>query len=236
MKIFALSDPHLASVVSKPMDIFGAHWEEHGGQIFGHWDRVVGDDDLVLVPGDISWAMRLSEAMPDLQALDARPGHKLFTKGNHDYWWPNKKRDFTFPELKRCRFLHGRAVRFGRVGIAATRAWVIPGDEWFTPADQKIYEKELRFLEEALQSLGDAEIRLCMLHYPPFNSRRQPGAFVELLQKYGVQQLIHGHLHGDDCDQYTVTGLHEGISYHLTSCDYIRFCPVEILSVSETYP
>lgn len=236
MNIFALSDPHLSKAFHKPMDIFGDHWEDHGNRIFESWRDTVGPDDLVLVPGDISWAMKLPEAMMDLADLDALPGQKLFTKGNHDYWWPNKKRDFTFGELPSSRFLHGRTIRFGNVGIAATRAWVIPGDEWFTEQDQKIYDKELRFLEEALQSLGDAEIRLCMLHYPPFNSRLQPGGFVELLERYQVQHVIHGHLHGKDSGNYTVTGNHHGIHYHLTSCDWIQFKPVLITEVEAQYP
>lgn len=230
MNLYALSDPHLSTSVNKPMDIFGEQWTDHMSRICAAWDRVVEPDALVLVPGDISWAMKLHDAMSDLKLLDERPGSKLLTKGNHDLWWPNKKRDLTFPDLPSMRFLHGRTVRYGSVGIAATRAWVIPGDEWFTEQDQKIYDKELRFLEEALQGLGDATTRICMLHYPPFNSRRQAGGFVPLLEQYGVQHVIHGHLHGPDSANYTITGLYNGIHYHLTSCDHIDFSPVKILA------
>jgi len=178
----------------------------------------------------------MPEAIPDLQDLNQRPGMKLLTKGNHDYWWPGKKRDFKLPGLETMRFLHGRTFRAGQLGIAATRGWKIPGDSWYTEQDQKIYEKELRYLEEALEALGDAEIRLCMLHYPPFNDRRQPGAFVPLLEKYGIQHVIFGHLHGKDSSSYTVTGEYRGIVYHLTSCDHIGFQPVPILTVNEALP
>jgi len=233
MIIYALSDPHLGRMVDKPMDVFGDHWEDHGQKIFDHWDAIVRSEDLVLVPGDISWAMKPAEARPDLEDLNTRPGRKLLTKGNHDYWWPNKKRDFVLPGLDSMRFLHGRTFREGPLGIAATRAWKIPGDSWWTEHDDKIYKKELRFLETALQELGDAELRLCMLHYPPFNDRKEPGDFVDLLKRYRVQHVIHGHLHGPDSAEHTVTGLHDGIHYHLTSCDHLGFKPVPILSIPD---
>lgn len=233
MQIFALSDPHFGRQVDKPMDIFGAHWVDHTRRICSAWDAVVPPDALVLVPGDLSWAMKYPDALPDMAELDARPGQKLLTKGNHDFWWPNKKRDFFLPDLPTLHFLHGKTVRIGSLGIAATRGWVIPGDEWFSEADQKVYDKELRFLEEALIALGDASHRICMLHYPPFNSRLEPGEFVPLLEKYGVQHVVHGHLHGEGCARYTVTGLHRGIHYHLMSCDVIGFTPQRILDLPD---
>lgn len=231
MIVYALSDPHLSSSVDKPMNVFGRQWEGHPEKMFEAWRRCVKPGDLVLVPGDISWAMKASEAQPDLEALDALPGFKLVTKGNHDYWWPSKKRDFTWPGLKSLRFLHGRTFRAGPLGIAATRGWKIPGDSWFTGDDRKIYEKELRFLEQSLPALGDASIRLCMLHYPPFNDRKQAGDFIPLLEKYAVQHVIFGHLHSPGCEDTTVTGTFRGIEYHLTSCDMVGFTPVPIVTL-----
>lgn len=212
------------------MDIFGDHWTDHGRRICEAWDRVVTDEDLVLVPGDISWAMKLKDAIPDLEDLNARPGVKLFTKGNHDLWWPRKKRQFTLEGLPSLFFAHGRTLRMGKLGMAVIRGWTIPGDSWYTAQDQKVYEKELRYLDETLPLLGDAEIRMVVMHYPPFNNRKQAGGFVERFKAHGIQHVVHGHLHGKGCDQATITGLHEGIHYHLTSCDHIGFEPVEILS------
>jgi len=211
------------------MDVFGAQWSRHAQKIERSWREWVGADDLVLVPGDISWAMKLDQAKADLSFIDRLPGRKLLTKGNHDFWWPKRKRDFTLPGLDSMRFLHGRAWREGNLGIAATRAWKIPGDSWYEPSDQRIYEKEIRFLEQALEELGDAEHRLCMLHYPPFNDQLQPGAFVELIQRHDIQHVIYGHLHGADSADCTITGEYQGVRYHLTSCDHIDFQPVLIL-------
>lgn len=231
MKIFALSDPHLSRTVDKPMDIFGDHWTDHGLRIAEAWDARIRPEDLVLVPGDISWAMKLPDAGPDLEDLHARPGWKLLTKGNHDLWWPKKRRQATLMGLESLLLLHGRTVRVGPVGIAASRGWTLPGDSWFTEADQKVYEKELRYMEEALEALGDATARIVMMHYPPFNNRREPSAFVDLFHRFGVEDVIHGHLHGPGCERATVVGERDGIRYHLTSCDFIGFDPVLVREV-----
>ena len=74
------------------MDVFGSGWEGHPEAFFEGWRRVVGPDDLVIVAGDISWAMRLDEALPDLQAIAELPGRKVLIRGNHDYWWPSISR------------------------------------------------------------------------------------------------------------------------------------------------
>jgi predicted phosphohydrolase len=64
----------------------------HPEAFFRGWREVVGPEDLVIVAGDISWAMRLAEAIPDLLDLASLPGRKVLLKGNHDYWWPSISR------------------------------------------------------------------------------------------------------------------------------------------------
>ncbi len=235
MIVFAISDPHLAHAVDKPMDIFSSRWSGHPEKLFRAWRRVVGQHDLVLLPGDISWGTKMNQARPDLEALNALPGFKLVTKGNHDYWWPSKKRDFVLPGLATMRFVHGRTFRVGPLAVAATRGWKLPGDPWFQPQDQPIHDKEVRFLKQALAAVGDAPHRLCMLHYPPFSEQAEPSAFVPLLEAHGIQDLIYGHLHGPRATSQTVTGLHNGIRYHFVSCDAVDFTPVPILELDGTW-
>ena len=92
MKIFALSDPHLAfATPDKKMDTFGEYWINHPVKIKQNWERFVGEDDLVLIPGDISWAKRIEGALADLHWLDQLPGRKIILKGNHDFWWNKTK-------------------------------------------------------------------------------------------------------------------------------------------------
>ena len=69
------------------MDVFGGGWENHFEKIKADWKEKVKAEDVVLIPGDISWAMKLCDALEDLHALKGLPGRKVFTRGNHDYWW-----------------------------------------------------------------------------------------------------------------------------------------------------
>lgn len=73
--------------IKNPWDIFGSHWENHFERIAQDWKSRVTQEDLVLIPGDISWAMQLDDALDDLRAIAALPGRTLILRGNHDYWW-----------------------------------------------------------------------------------------------------------------------------------------------------
>lgn len=87
MALFALSDLHLSFSSNKPMDIFGEVWENHHLKILNNWNSKVMEDDVVLIPGDISWAMKFEEALLDLEFIHNLNGKKVLLKGNHDYWW-----------------------------------------------------------------------------------------------------------------------------------------------------
>ena len=87
MQLFAISDLHLPGGDDKPMNVFGQHWDNHFARIAADWRERVGDTDTVLIPGDISWAMQLRNALPDLQAIGELPGRKVILKGNHEHWW-----------------------------------------------------------------------------------------------------------------------------------------------------
>ena len=58
MKVFAISDLHLSTTVNKPMDIFGPNWSNHFLAIKEDWEKKVSDEDVVLMPGDFSWAIK----------------------------------------------------------------------------------------------------------------------------------------------------------------------------------
>ena len=84
MRIYAIADLHLSLVSEKPMDVFGEAWRDHADKIDRNWREVVREDDLVLIPGDISWAMQLSAALPDHAVIGLLPGKKILLRGNHD--------------------------------------------------------------------------------------------------------------------------------------------------------
>ncbi len=228
MRIFALGDPHLSLSTDKPMDIFGPNWDDHAARLQAAWRAAVRPEDAVLLPGDISWAMSLDEAKADLEFLAALPGTKVLLRGNHDYWWNSiSKVRAALPDGMHA--VQNDSLVLGGVAVLGTRGWVCPGSALFDPAaDQKLYERELIRLELSLKSAPAGLPKLCMLHYPPFNERRQQSGFTELLEAYGVERAVYGHLHGKAC-RNAFEGLRNGVEYTLCSADHLEFTPKLIL-------
>ncbi len=231
MRVFAISDLHLALAEDKPMDIFGLEWKNYMQRIQENWQQVVSEEDLVLLPGDISWATYLDNAGPDFQYIEQLPGKKIITKGNHDYWWTTRNKLLNYLErenLKRISFLQNDACLFNGVAIVGSRGWKSPKDEGFSKQDEKIYLRELERLRLSLNStIGFDGVIIAMLHYPPFTSDGKPTGFVEILSEYHVDICIYGHLHGKKCN-YATEGEVEGIRYHLVSADYLKFIPKQL--------
>ena len=84
MSIFVVADLHLSFFegIDKPMDIFGPEWKDHAARIKNDWISRVSESDTIIIPGDISWGLKLSEAVPDLDWIKALPGKKVAVKSN----------------------------------------------------------------------------------------------------------------------------------------------------------
>lgn len=124
MAIYAIGDLHLSGYSNKPMDIFGDNWNDHGNKIRDNWLRVVNEEDAVLIPGDISWAMTLEEAMVDLQWIVDLPGEKYLIRGNHDYWWSSiTKLNSLFVQMNfiQNNFLHIMNMPYVVQGVGIVR-------------------------------------------------------------------------------------------------------------------
>ncbi|MBR4271033.1 MAG: metallophosphoesterase [Clostridia bacterium] len=235
MKVFAIGDTHLSSVVAKPMDIFGPGWDNHFERIKEDWNKKVSKDDLVLIPGDISWGMYLEEAEPDLKLLGALKGKKIITRGNHDYWW--KSITAVRGALPKDMFaLQNDAIRFDGVAICGTRGWTVPEEDgkFENAEDEKIFKRELIRLELGLQNMDKLALptdkRVVMIHYPPFNAKMLPSPFTRLCEKYKVDFVVYGHLHGKHCRiKHEIE--QNGIKYFLTSCDQVNCELVHICDV-----
>ena len=210
------------------MDIFGPNWDNHAARLEAAWRAAVQPEDAVLLPGDISWGMSLDEAKADLAFLAALPGTKVLLRGNHDYWWNSiSKVRAALPGGMHA--VQNDSLVLGGVAVLGTRGWVCPGSTLFDPAvDQKLYERELIRLELSLKSAQARMPKLCMLHYPPFNERRQQSGFTELLEAYGVERAVYGHLHGKAC-RNAFEGIRNGVEYTLCSADHLEFAPKLIL-------
>lgn len=226
MKVFAVSDLHLPGGQDKPMDIFGGNWSGHLEKIKADWREKVGEEDAVLIAGDISWAMTLEKALPDLRALAELPGKKVFIRGNHDYWWSG------ITALRRNApdasfyFLQNDCVRFDGLIVCGSRGWTCPGSADFAEEDKKIYDREGERFRLAFQCVErerrEGDRLVCMIHYPPFNGRRESTHFTECFEKFGADKVVYGHLHAN-AGPYPMRLERGGIEYILTSCDLLGF-------------
>ncbi|NLV91372.1 MAG: phosphohydrolase [Firmicutes bacterium] len=235
-RVFALADLHLPGADDKTMDIFGPLWENHPEVIRRHWINTVAPQDFVLCAGDISWAMNLAEVAGDLDWLGQLPGRIILSKGNHDYWWQS------ISQLRTALPPNVQAIQNdfvplpGDLAVCGTRGWILPQSQDFSPeTDEKIYQRELNRLQLSLDSAVRArrKIAFVMLHYPPFAGDGSPSGFTELLEAYRVPVCVYGHLHGHSIHS-AVTGTVNGVTYHLTSADALRFTPKLVGSFSGT--
>ncbi len=225
MKIFAISDLHLSINTNKPMNIFGPVWENYWEAICQDWSQKVSDDDIVLIAGDISWGMKLDEAIEDIKEIAKLKGKKILTRGNHDYWWKSISAiRNSLPE--NIYALQNDAIKFGNYIICGTRGWTVPETlDQQTEEDKKLYAREVIRLELSLKSALDLKNEndhiICMIHYPPFNAKTEDSEFTKLFEKYGVEKVIYGHLHGKG-GRTIIQNNKNGIDYYLTSCDKVQ--------------
>lgn len=220
MNIYAISDLHLSFSQSKPMDIFGACWDNHWQKICDDWTAKVKEEDVVLIAGDISWAMTLEDALADINEIAKLPGKKIFIKGNHDYWWSSlSKIKKVLP--KDMYVLQNDALRFAGFVICGARLWNLSSS---SSDDKKIAQREKIRLTLSLDSAlkikcqGDKLIAMC--HFPPFDVTLADSEYTELFESCGVDSVVYGHLHGKDCRAEKCVEKN-GVKYYLTSCDQI---------------
>lgn len=228
--IYGISDLHLDYTEDKSMEIFGANWYNYQNRIFENWNEIVENDDLVLIPGDISWGLKLSDALPDLQKIENLPGRKILLRGNHDYWWKslNKLNALGFQTIE---FLQNNSFIYENYNIAGTRSWSSRDSSEFDKDDEAIFKRELIRLELSLNTIKNDLETIVMLHYPPFNKQGRPNEIGEVLKNYNnITTCIYGHLHSEGLAS-VVEGEIDGINYRCLSADYIDFIPQLIKKV-----
>jgi uncharacterized protein len=248
-KIWAIGDLHLSfGIANKSMDIFGSKWENHAQRIAMHWKNSIRAEDIVLIPGDLSWAMRLEDAIPDLQWVHELPGTKVMVKGNHDYWWGslNKIAQVLPPSI---HLIQNNAFHWEDVAIGGARLWDTPEYSFGSfiefrenlkakPKDteeliqeelsQKQFNKELERLKLSLKELNpDASIRIAMTHYPPIGADLVRSRAAQILEEHHIDVCVFGHLHNIKAGA-KLFGEARGVRYVLTSGDYIDFQPIAI--------
>ena len=237
IRLFAIADLHLPGGMDKPMDKFGDKWSNHFQRISADWQLRVGEADVVLIPGDISWAMQFEQAMPDLLSIAALPGRKLLLKGNHDYWWPavTRLRSELPPEMD---VIQHDALDVGPAVVCGSRGWLQPGGtQQLSAEDLRVYRRELIRLELSLgqaKAMAHGKPIVCMTHYPPLLPQRRDSDVSRLLEQYGVHTVVYGHLHGAAI-QDGFSGMHGRVRYQLVSCDSLGFQLKELLIDTEEH-
>lgn len=239
-RLFAIGDTHLPSTLGKNMARFG--WGDHPVPLARAWDQAVSADDVVLVVGDISWAMRPAEVLPDLAWLETRPGKKVLLRGNHDFWWGDSRKKLAgllAPYRSIVGFLHnGSAVRGDRFVVAGTRGWTcaeapaLPGGEMGgeAPRPDLVVREAGRLrasLAEAQQQRQTDDRFVVAMHFPPLYADGRPTAFSSLVDAAAPAVCVYGHLHGEGIRAGFV-GARGAVRYVLASCDAAGFRPVEL--------
>jgi hypothetical protein len=231
------------------MDFFGPAWADHSAQIEQHWRALIDPEDLVLIAGDISWALKVEDAAPDLQWIHSLPGTKVLLKGNHDFWWGSlsKIAPILPPSL---HLIQNNAFHWKGVAIGGARLWDTSEysfgsfveyrenprqkkkdveEEVQEDLSEKIFERELQRLEMSLSQLDpEAKVRIAMTHYAPVGNDLKPSKASAILEKHRINTCVFGHLHNLKAG-LSLFGEARGIKYILTACDYLKFKPVRVL-------
>jgi uncharacterized protein len=249
MKIWALADLHLSlSCPEKNMEVFGSQWTNYQNRIKENWKAKVSEEDLILLAGDITWALKFEQALEDLNWIHKLPGTKVMLKGNHDYWWASsEKMKQNLPSS--IHFVYNSCFDFGEVSIGGSRLWDsseynynvprIPSPKKTNEDEEKrkkkleeaerIFPKELNRLRLSLEQLNPkAKIRIAMTHYPPIGPDLSPSKASSILEELNVDICVFGHIHGLQPGSMPL-GKARGVLYHLTACDYLNCDPIEIL-------
>lgn len=239
--LYVIADLHLSTAegMNKSMEIFGRRWSGYVEKLQKNWRAVVTPEDSIVVPGDISWALSLSEATSDLHFLDSLPGHKYIAKGNHDFWWATAAKMDKFFEAENIRtisLLNNNAWLCDDFIICGTRGWYqdescenIPEG---TDFDKLVVREAIRLklsLEhgKTLAAQNPGREMLAFFHFPPVWNGLTCGPLIDLLKEYGIVRCYFGHIHGN----YTAPASFEadGIRFSLISADFLNFTPRPIL-------
>ena len=240
MSTFVIADLHLSlnADCNKPMDVFGRRWTGYVEKLESRWRALVKEDDDVILPGDISWALTLEDARADLTFIDRLPGRKYIGKGNHDFWWSSMSKLCAAKDawgLSSLFFLYNNAIETEEYVLAGTRGWFLEEEaaEKTTTADfEKIVAREAGRLALSLTAAAalpgaDRKETLAFMHFPPVWNGRVVTPFLEILAKHGIRRCFFGHIHGNYTAAPHLT--HEGIEFHLISADFLDFTPHIIL-------
>ncbi len=236
MSVFVIADLHLDTLTNKKsMEIFGNRWQGYIEKIKNNWNRLVEEDDTVIIPGDVSWALTLEDALNDLKWIDELNGRKIIMKGNHDFWWSTlskMKAFFKENNINSIDVLYNDAIEVENYIVAGSRGWFVDKSvQSYKNVNvdyAKIINREVirlkMSLEKAkkLQEKENKEI-LIFLHFPPIWGDFECSEILNLLKEYQISRVYFGHIHG--CYFQTQAIKWENIEFKMISADFLDFIP-----------
>lgn len=219
MALYAIGDFHLSFSVDKPMEVFGSVWKNHEKKIEKQCKKRIRPEDTLVVTGDLSWGRNLLECREDLVFIEKLPGRKILLRGNHDMFWDAKKTARLNEQFAgRLEFLQNNFFSYGDYALVGTKGYCYEGkdsEEHFL----KIRDRELQRLEQSFEMAVAAGYKkyIMFLHYPPTSIGEQESPFTLMAEKYGVEQVIYSHCHGQERFDDSFKGNVNGIEYRLVS-------------------
>ena len=225
MSLFAIADTHLSFGTNKPMDSFPG-WENYTDRLKENWNKIIDNDDFVVIAGDISWAMNFDELKVDFDFINKLNGKKIILKGNHDYWWNTMSKMNKFIEENQfdtITILHNSAFDFDDFSVCGSRGWFFDSEE---EHNEKVLNREVMRVNTSIECAKNDE-KIVFLHYPPVTENQCCDEILNLLKEKGIKKCYYGHLHGGAA-KYAFDDNFDGIDFKLISADRLKFVPLLI--------
>ena len=247
MSLYAIGDLHLhfESELKSKNQIEEKIWKNHEILFQKNCQKMINDDDTLVLVGDHSWGMKLENCTKDLEYISALPGRKILVRGNHDKFWNAKKTAHLNEIFKgKLEFLQNNYFTYEDYALVGTKGYTFEGpyylnhrgqmigwDEEEFEHSQKVVQRELERLRQSFESAKAAGYTrfIMFLHYPPTNILEEHSGFTEMAEEYGAEQVIYAHCHGESRFHDSIQGDHNGIRYSLVSGDYLGWKPWKIM-------
>lgn len=232
MALYAIGDLHLGFEVNKPMDIFNPIWKNHWLKIKDNWEKVIKEDDTVVITGDVSWGNKLLESEKDLEFISNLKGRKILIRGNHDRFWDVKKTNKLNKKYDGVlHFMQNNYYVYENYALIGTKGYFDENENGETEESNILYAREIERLHKSYlrAKIDGYEKFLVFLHMPPNEYANTSGIFTEFAEKIKAEQVVYSHLHGEDKYKLGIQGVKNGIEYSLVSADYLEFMPKLIM-------
>ena len=247
MALYALGDLHLhfGSPLKSEAQQNDPRWRGHEARALRAIRASVRPEDTLVLVGDHSWGKTEAELAPDFAWIEALPGRKVLVRGNHDLFWDAKKTARLNERFAgRLFFLQDNFFPYGDAALVGTKGFTFEGPFWVDRAGRvvgwdedarahadKLVARELARLDRSFQAAAAAGFRrfVVFLHYPPTSILERESAFTALCERWGAEQVVYAHCHGESRFHDSLEGLHRGVRYALVSGDYRNWQPLRVL-------